>query len=108
MMTGCSKLVDTGSLERRVLFMSNCAGLYGKPASGAQRYCSKAMYGSLPSHFAFFSSVLIVCIALSTIPLDWGYLGLDVTRSKFHSVAKSWRSLLLNGMLSEMNVSGIP
>ena len=72
---------------------SNWAGEQDKPDTGALRYCSRAIYGSLLSSCALPTICFIVWIVLSFWPLAWRNSGLDVFTAKNVLICIEWVEL---------------
>ena len=82
-----SRLDLTGRVSLSLLPNNICAGLYCIPVTGVFLYQSSAIFGSVPSSAHFSSNIFRIPAYFSASPLLFGYLGLDVTTVKFHSVA---------------------
>ena len=73
------------------------------PVIGVFLYLSNAIFGSVPSSAHFSSNIFRIPTYFSASPLLFGYLGLDATTVKFHSVANCSNSADEKGTLSAVS-----
>ena len=105
---GCKCSSKDGSVERKRLPISSCAG-DAMLSTGVFLYSSRFRYGFCPDSLAFSRIFFAVCTVLSANPFDCGYFGLDVMCLKSKVLANVSNFVDENcGPLSLITVEGIP